>query len=161
MKKLLILPLLFAVFAIGTATVSAEEPENPMIVELDGFGFKGDLTWRMFEKGLTQAFEEEGLNYTLEFKKFPVKDYKGKPALEIRLNRWRTWHSEREINFWATYVSADDEDTKLDIISHKEVPFDVTRDQLERNLQGEAKEAGLKLIEKLKPHLPGTEVAKG
>ncbi len=154
MKTLLALVLVPLLFTALSADTSEKENAPTLVVELDGFGFRGDLTWIQFEKGMKRAFEEKGVPYELDFKRFPVRDYKGNPALEIRLNQWRKHVGGiRQINFWLTHVSSNGEKTELDIVHYQDVPFDVSTLQLERNLENEAYEASKLMLERIEERI--------
>ncbi len=129
----------------------ASTSDNIMIVEMNRFGFPGDWTWHLFEGPVREAFEEAGVPFQLEFHNFPVKDYKGRPALELALNFWRrTLDGRRELNFWATYVKPDGSEVEFDIITADEFLFDINTFMTDAVIRETAYKAGLKLADRLK-----------
>lgn len=146
--------LVFFGVAVSDPAEASEELELPVLcVEMDGFGFRGDFHRIRFEKGFEKAWEERSLPYQLEFKSFPVKDYKGMPAIELRLNYWRSWHpGQRMINFWATYVAPDGKKHKLDIIQYEgDAEISLSSAAMERSFEENAYEASQLLLEKVTP----------
>jgi hypothetical protein len=154
-------PTLLLLFLFGCTLPCLATPDAPvtpypdkLIVELDEFGFKGDLLFTTFEKAIRKAFTDNHIPTELEIKRFPVKDYEGHAAMEIKLNLWAPDRSgERVINFWATYRTADNQKTILGIIQSRQMSWDITYGQLVRNLEALALESCQSLVEKWTTHL--------
>ena len=147
--------LLFGFCIHAPAQKKATETLPVLYVELDEFGFRGDFLRIRFEKGFEKAWEESLLPYRIEFKSFPVKDYKGSPAIELRLNYWESWFpGQRTINFWASFVTPDGAKHKLDIIHHEgRTANALFYSAVERSYEEQATEATLLLLERIRPLL--------